>query len=53
MSTDQEETYDDQNAKADAVFDIRGNKFIKRPDDFDFDKNKDSNTRQVSSKNKM
>ena len=34
-----EETYDDQNTKADAVFDIRGNKFIKRPDDFDFDKN--------------
>jgi len=36
--TDQE-TYDDQNSKADAVFDIRGNKFIKRPDDFDFDIN--------------
>ena len=32
-------TYEDQNAKADAVFDIRGNKFIKRPDDFDFDIN--------------
>ena len=34
-----ETTYEDQNAKADAVFDIRGNKFIKRPDDFDFDIN--------------
>ena len=30
-------TYDDQNKKADAVFDIEGNKFIKRPDDFTFD----------------
>jgi len=35
--TDQE-TYDDQNKKADAVFDIEKNKFIKRPDDFTFDK---------------
>ena len=34
--TDQE-TYDDQNKKADAVFDIEKNKFIKRPDDFTFD----------------
>ena len=32
-----EKTYEDQNAKADAVFDIRGNKFIKRPEDFVFD----------------
>ena len=31
------ETYDDQNEKADAVFDIQTNKFIKRPDDFVFD----------------
>src|SRR5210317_1783724 len=31
------ETYDDQNKKADAVFDIQANKFIKRPDDFTFD----------------
>ena len=31
------QTYDDQNKKADAVFDIEGNKFIKRPDDFTFD----------------
>ena len=31
--TDQE-TYDDQNKKADAVFDIKNNKFIKRPEDF-------------------
>ncbi len=30
-------TYDDQNKKADAVFDIGKNKFIKRPDDFTFD----------------
>jgi len=30
------ETYDDQNKKADAVYDIEGNKFIKRPDDFVF-----------------
>jgi len=35
--TDQE-TYDDQNKKADAVFDIENNKFIKKPDDFTFDK---------------
>ena len=34
-----EETYDDQNAKADAVFDIKGQKFVKRPDDFKFDIN--------------
>ena len=32
-------TYDDQNAKADAVFDIKTNKFIKRPEDFKFDIN--------------
>jgi hypothetical protein len=32
-------TYDDQNKKADAVFDIGKNKFIKRPDDFTFDVN--------------
>ena len=32
-------TYDDQNKKADAVFDIQANKFIKRPDDFTFDMN--------------
>jgi predicted nucleotidyltransferase len=31
------ETYDSQNKKADAVFDIENNKFIKRPDDFVFD----------------
>ena len=31
------ETYDDQNKKADAVFDIENNKFIKRPEDFTFD----------------
>ena len=30
------ETYDNQNKKADAVYDIEGNKFIKRPDDFEF-----------------
>ena len=30
-------TYDDQNSKADATFDIKGQKFIKRPDDFKFD----------------
>ena len=30
-------TYDDQNKKADAVFDIGKNKFIKRPEDFTFD----------------
>jgi predicted nucleotidyltransferase len=33
--TDQE-TYDDQNKKADAVFDIEKDKFVKRPDDFVF-----------------
>ena len=38
LITDQE-TYEDQNKKADAVFDIESNKFIKRPDDFTFDKN--------------
>ena len=32
-------TYDDQNEKADAVFDIETNKFIKRPEDFIFDPN--------------
>jgi len=31
------ETYDDQEKKADAVFDIENNKFIKRPDEFVFD----------------
>jgi len=36
--TDQE-TYDDQNKKADAVFDIKNNKFIKKPEDFTFDIN--------------
>jgi len=30
-------TYEDQNKKADAVFDIDNNKFIKRPEDFVFD----------------
>ena len=30
-------TYDDQNKKADAVFDIETNEFIKRPEDFVFD----------------
>ena len=34
-----EETYDDQNNKADAVFDITNNKFVKRPEDFTFDVN--------------
>ena len=33
------QTYDDQNLKADATFDIKTNKFIKRPDDFKFDMN--------------
>ena len=33
-----EQTYDDQNKKADAVFDIEANEFVKRPDDFVFDK---------------
>jgi len=32
------ETYDDQNKKADAVFSIKGQKFVKRPEDFVFDK---------------
>ena len=32
-------TYTDQEKKADAVFDIEDNKFIKRPEDFTFDKN--------------
>ena len=31
------ETYEDQNKKADAVFDIKRNVFVKRPDDFTFD----------------
>jgi len=31
------ETYDDQNTKADTTFDIKNQKFIKRPDDFKFD----------------
>ena len=34
-----EETYDNQNGKADAVFDIENNKFIKRPEDYTFDMN--------------
>ena len=34
-----EKTYDDQNKKADAVFDIDDNKFIKRPEEFTFDPN--------------
>ncbi len=34
-----EETYDGQNAKADAVFDIKTQKFIKRPEDYTFDMN--------------
>ena len=38
LITDQE-TYEDQNKKADAVFDIESNKFIKRPEDFTFDIN--------------
>ena len=33
------QTYDDQNKKADAVFDMESNKFIKRPENFTFDKN--------------
>ena len=33
------ETYDSQNGKADAVFDIKGQKFIKRPEDYTFDMN--------------
>ena len=32
-------TYDDQNKKADAVYDIGKNKFIKRPEEFNFDIN--------------
>jgi hypothetical protein len=32
------QTYNDQEKKADAVFDIESNKFIKRPEDFNFDK---------------
>ena len=32
------QTYNDQEKKADAVFDIEDNKFIKRPEDFTFDK---------------
>ena len=31
------ETYDDQNTKADTTFDIKNQKFIKRPDEFKFD----------------
>ena len=31
------QTYEDQNKKADAVFDIGKNKFVKRPEDFEFD----------------
>ena len=38
LITDQK-TYDDQNKKADAVFDIENNKFVKRPEDFTFDVN--------------
>ena len=34
-----EETYDEQNLKADAVFDIKGQRFIKRPEKFDFNPN--------------
>src|SRR6056300_2068079 len=33
------ETYENQNKKADAVFDIDSNKFVKRPEDFVFDVN--------------
>ena len=29
-------TYDEQNAKADAVYSIKGQKFIKRPEEFEF-----------------
>ena len=32
-------TYDDQNKKADAVYSIKGQKFVKRPEDFTFDIN--------------
>jgi len=31
------EIYDSQNSKADAVFDIKGQKFVKRPEDYVFD----------------
>jgi len=34
-----EETYDDQNKKADAVFDIKNQSFVKRPEDFEFNPN--------------
>ena len=34
-----EKTYDDQNKKADAVFDIEGQSFVKRPEEFDFNPN--------------
>ena len=33
------DTYEDQNKKADAVFDIDNDKFIKRPEEFEFDMN--------------
>mgnify|MGYP001335872377 FL=1 len=33
------ETYDSQNEKADAVFDIESNRFVKRPEEFTFDIN--------------
>jgi hypothetical protein len=32
------QTYDDQNKKADAVFDVESDEFVKRPEDFTFDK---------------
>ncbi len=32
-------TYDDQNKKADAVYDIKGQSFVKRPEEFDFNPN--------------
>ena len=31
-----EKTYNEQNKKADAVFDIKGQSFVKRPEDFEF-----------------
>tara|TARA_B100000900_G_scaffold296920_1_gene255486 strand:+ start:1060 stop:3555 length:2496 start_codon:yes stop_codon:yes gene_type:complete len=34
-----EKTYDEQNEKADAVFDIKGQSFVKRPEEFDFNPN--------------
>ena len=34
-----EDTYNQQNKKADAVFDIEKNVFVKRPEDFVFDMN--------------